>query len=85
MAKIVKKRYAGEEPVYNMEVFGLHNYITPFGSILHNCRYFAVSRVLEAEGEKAQEAEEDEEEVLTDYETYMCGGDITQGYVGYAG
>ena len=49
------------------------------------CRYFAVSRVMEAEGEKAAEAEEDEEEVLTDYETYMCGGDITQGYVGFAG
>lgn len=88
MAKIVKKRYAGIEPVYNMEVFGLHNYITPLGSILHNCRYFCVSRVLEAEGEKDEKtalSQEEDEFVETDYETYMCGGDMTQSYIGFAG
>ena len=86
MAKIVKKRYAGIEPVYNMEVFGLHNYITPLGAILHNCRYFCVSRVLEAEGEKTEAPEEqDDEFVETDYETWMCGGDMTQSYMGFAG
>lgn len=86
MAKIVKKRYAGIEPVYNMEVFGLHNYITPLGAILHNCRYFCVSRVLGAEGDKKpEEPLDDDEFVETDYETWMCGGDITDNYVGFAG
>lgn len=88
MAKIVKKRYAGIESVYNMEVFGLHNYITPLGAILHNCRYFCVSRVLEADGEKdgRNEASEDDDEfVETDYETWMCGGDMTNGYMSFAG
>lgn len=84
MAKIVKKRYAGIEPVYNMEVYGLHDYITPFGTILHNCRYFCCSRVLEAEGKKEETAEEYEDEfVETDYETWMCGGDMSASYMGF--
>lgn len=84
MSKIVKKRYVGIQPVYNMEVFGRHNYITPFGSILHNCRYFCISRVTSAETEKPAEIEEDEDDKTEDYESYMCGGSITDGYVGYA-
>lgn len=51
------------------------------------CRYFCVSRVMEAEKEQETKdlALDDEEEVIEDYETYMCGGNITQGYVGFAG
>lgn len=82
MSKIVKKRYVGIQPVYNMEVFGRHNYITPFGSILHNCRYFCISRVTTAEGEKPEPVWEDEDK-KEDYQSYMCGGDADGSYLAY--
>jgi phage terminase large subunit len=52
------------------------------------CRYFCVSRVLEAEGkleEKESGQEDDEDFIETDYETWMCGGDMTNGYMSFAG
>lgn len=54
------------------------------------CRYFCVSRVLEAEGEKEEKKkgafpDEPEEFVETDYETWMCGGECTDSYIGFAG
>ena len=81
MAKIVAIRYAGIMPVYNMEVYGLHNYVTPKGTVLHNCRYFAISRVQAAMAEKAAE-EEDEDDGAENYESFMCGGEVTAGYIG---
>ena len=45
-------------------------------------RYFCVSRVLAAEAvaDRLQQ-EDDEEDMLTDYESYMTGGEITAGYL----
>ena len=45
-------------------------------------RYFCVSRVLAAEGiaDRMMQDEEDED-TLTDYESYMTGGEITAGYL----
>ena len=50
------------------------------------CRYFCVSRVIEAEkDEDGKQSFEEEEEVEQSYETFMCGGAISDGYVGFAG
>ena len=45
-------------------------------------RYFCVSRVLAAEtiADRMMQDEEDED-TLTDYESYMTGGEITAGYL----
>ena len=45
-------------------------------------RYFCVSRVLAAEAiaDRLQQ-EDDEDDTLTDYESYMTGGEITAGYL----
>ena len=45
-------------------------------------RYFCVSRVLAAEAiaDRLQQ-EDDEDDTLTDYESYMTGGEIPEGYV----
>ena len=45
-------------------------------------RYFRVSRVLAAEAiaDRMMQDEEDED-TLTDYESYMTGGEITAGYL----
>ena len=45
-------------------------------------RYFCVSRVLAAEAiaDRLQQ-EDDDEDTLTDYESYMTGGEITAGYL----
>ena len=45
-------------------------------------RYFCVSRVLAAEAiaDRLQQEEEDDD-MLTDYESYMTGGEITAGYL----
>jgi len=43
-------------------------------------RYFAVSRVQAAMAEK--QAEEEDEDENEDYESYMCGGEVTAGYIG---
>ena len=45
-------------------------------------RYFCVSRVLAAEAiaDRLQQ-EDDEEDMLTDYESYMTGGEIPAGYL----
>lgn len=45
-------------------------------------RYFCVSRVLAAEAiaDRMMQDEEDED-ALTDYESYMTGGEITAGYL----
>ncbi len=77
MAKIDSIRYLGKSDVYNMEVAEHHNYITPFGTILHNCdaaRYFLVTRTLRAEAQ-LPESEEEEEEAnrIESYEEFMCG------------
>ena len=84
MAKIVAKRYAGVMPVYNMEVYGHHNYVTPFGSILHNCRYFCISRTLNAvqpEREKKRTFEDIIDEKEENYESAMCGGEPDESYL----
>lgn len=44
-------------------------------------RYFCVSRVLQAEPEKEVLDQDIEEDAGTDYDEYMCGGDITPGYM----
>lgn len=45
-------------------------------------RYFCVSRKLAAEAARAEaEAEETEVGETQDYESYMCGGDATDGYM----
>lgn len=83
MARIVAKRYLGNMPVFNMEVKGLHNYVTPGGTVLHNCRYYCISRTMAAE---AQKAKDDFQEYLEDadtaYQEYMCGGAPTASYMG---
>ena len=45
-------------------------------------RYFCVSRVLAAEAiaDRLQQ-EDDDDETLTDYESYMTGGEIPEGYL----
>ena len=45
------------------------------------CRYFCISRVQAAMAEKAAE-EMEEDEGVEDYETAMCGGEATAGYIG---
>lgn len=50
------------------------------------CRYFCVSRVIEAEkDEDGKNSFEEEEETEQSYETFMCGGAISDNYVGFAG
>lgn len=44
------------------------------------CRYFCVNRSLAAEKPKAAEDEE-EEDGSESYESYMCGGEVTDGYM----
>lgn len=45
-------------------------------------RYFCVSRVLVAEAIKdGTMQEEDDDDMLTDYESYMTGGEIPAGYL----
>ena len=44
-------------------------------------RYFCVSRVLTAEPTPEVLAKDVEEDVGTDYDEYMCGGEITQSYM----
>ena len=47
MPKIVSIKPVGRMPVYNMFVNSAHNYITPYGTVLHNCdaiRYWTASR-----------------------------------------
>lgn len=36
--------YAGKDDVFNLEVEGTHNYAIENGAIVHNCRYFCMSR-----------------------------------------
>lgn len=84
MAKIVAKRYAGVMPVYNMEVYGLHNYVTALGSILHNCRYFCISRTLNAvnpASEKKRTFEDMIDDKEENYESFMCGGEPDASYL----
>ncbi len=84
MSKVVAIRYAGVMPVYNMEVYKHHNYVTPFGSILHNCRYFCLSRSLSAMN-PTKEPKKTYEDLIEDrketYETFMCGGEPSEGYM----
>ena len=45
-------------------------------------RYFCVSRVLAAEAiADRMQQDDDEDDTLTDYESYMTGGEITAGYL----
>lgn len=47
------------------------------------CRYYCISRVLAAEQAKQEvDYEDDEDEGMEDYETYMCGGEATASYIG---
>lgn len=83
MSRIVAIRYFGKRPVYNMEVDGLHNFITAGGTVLHNCdalRYFAISRVFEAERTQAPVFDDDEDE---DYDEFMTGGETPESYLAY--
>ena len=45
-------------------------------------RYFCVSRVLAAEAiaDRLQQ-DDDEDDSMTDYESYMTGGEIPEGYL----
>lgn len=86
MSRIVAKRYLGRMPVYNMEVFGLHNFVTAFGTVLHNCdavRYYCISRVLPAEvqAEKEEALWDDDEDEQNDYNEFMTGGDMSASYL----
>ena len=75
MARIVAKRSIGTMPVFNMEVYGLHNYVTPFGSVLHNCRYFVTSRTLRSHQPVPQQPVDEMLEPEENMEEYMCGGE----------
>lgn len=82
MAKVVSNRYVRIGDVFNMEVFGLHNFITKAGTVLHNCRYFCISRTISAEAQAAESAVEEEDETgVQDYEGYMTGGEAGAGYI----
>lgn len=84
MAKIVAKRYIGTMPVYNMEVYKHHNYVTPFGSILHNCRYFCLSRSLSAVNpvkERKRTFEDSIDEKEENYDSFMTGGEPSASYM----
>ena len=86
MPRIVTKRYLGKRKVFNMEVEGLHNYITAGGLVLHNCdmlRYYCVSRTMRAEAQEAEEAVEDEDENEEDYDAFMTGGEVSADYMAY--
>jgi phage terminase large subunit len=47
-------------------------------------RYFCISRVTTAEAERPEAPDDEEDDKTEDYESYMCGGSITDGYIGYA-
>lgn len=86
MSRIVTKRYLGKQKVYNMEVEGLHNFVTAGGIVLHNCdmlRYYCVSRTMRAEAQAADDAVENEDETEEDYDSYMTGGEVSAGYMAY--
>lgn len=84
MAKIVSKSYLGIMPVYNMEVYKHHNYVTPMGTVLHNCRYYCISRTLAAEKQKKEIDDFSDylEDAEMSYQDYMCGGTPTSSYLG---
>lgn len=86
MAKILSISPVGSMPVYDMYVYGLHNYITSGGTVLHNCdaiRYYCISRTLPTEIVKEQESYIDEDEYDEDYDSYMAGGEATASYIGF--
>jgi hypothetical protein len=86
MSRIVTKRYLGKRKVFNMEVEGLHNFVTAGGIVLHNCdmlRYYCVSRTMRAEAQEAEEAIEDDDENEEDYDTFMTGGEVSADYMAY--
>lgn len=93
MARINSIRYIGKDTVYNITVDGLHNFITPMGTVLHNCdgvRYFAINRKLPAEAvisptsprQKYEEWMQSQDNGGEEYDTYMCGGEPTPSYIG---
>lgn len=85
MSRIVTKRYLGKRKVFNMEVEGLHNFVTAGGIVLHNCdmlRYYCVSRTMRAEVQQQAE-EDDEDENGEDYEEFMTGGEASASYLEY--
>ena len=47
------------------------------------CRYYCVSRTLAAEAVRQKEELEEIEEESSEYETYMTGGSVTAGYLGF--
>jgi len=44
MAKVKTVRYAGKADTYDLTVGGYHNFSICGGLIVHNCRYFCMSR-----------------------------------------
>ena len=45
------------------------------------CRYYCISRTLAAEAAKQDNEKSWVEEAEQDYETAMCGGEMTEGYM----
>ena len=83
--KISAIRRVGVAPGYDMTVKEHHNFMVSGNIILHNCdavRYYCVSRVLPAQQQRDQaRAWEDEDEEQESYDEFMCGGEITAGYL----
>ena len=46
-------------------------------------RYYSINRVIEAEAEKEEVAEYMEDDQEMDYEDFMCGTDVTDGYMNF--
>jgi len=85
MSKVQHIRYLGKQTVYNVEVEKTHNFITSLGTILHNCRYFIISRNMASEAErKAKELNGiDDIEETESYEEFMTGGNATSSYINF--
>lgn len=86
MSKLVSIRYLGVQPVFNITVKQNHNYVTPMGTVLHNCdalRYYCISRIMPTFQTQIENPDFDEfEGSKEDYEEFMCGeGEPTADYI----
>lgn len=86
MGNIVSIKPAGVEPVYNMTVDKHHNYLIAGNIILKNCdalRYALIYRTMGARLEPVKPDYDDEG--MEEYDEYMTGGDVSDGYLSYGG
>lgn len=86
MSRVVSIKYFGIQPVYNMKVEKNHNFITPKGTVLHNCdalRYYCISRIMPTFQTLVENPDYDElEGTKEEYEEFMCGdGEPSADYI----